>query len=56
MDETDYFNQEEWGLEVDELTKALVSLNEGRNLDCWPLGSFGWKDADLEPSGCTGIP
>lgn len=37
------------------LREALVSRNEGRNLDCWPLGSFGWKHADLDPGGCTGI-
>lgn len=22
---------------------------------CWGLCSFGWKDADLDPEGCTGI-
>lgn len=40
---------------VAEIRGALRERNEGRNLDCWPLCSFGWKDADLEASGCTGI-
>jgi hypothetical protein len=34
---------------------ALKAQDEGRNPRCWPLVSFGWKDADLEASGCTGI-
>ena len=38
-----------------QLRGALLERNMGRELDCWPLGSFGWKDADLEPEGCTGI-
>lgn len=38
-----------------QLREQLVALNEGRNLNCWPLGSFGWKDADLADEGCTGI-
>lgn len=37
------------------LKELLVNLSNGRNDKCWPLGSFGWKDADLEDSGCTGI-
>lgn len=40
---------------VKAIRAALVERNGGRNLDCWPLCSFGWKDADLEASGCTGI-
>ena len=43
---------------LDELKIALMrheADHGGRNSDCWPLGSFGWKDADLEASGCTGI-
>jgi hypothetical protein len=55
MDEVEYFAQEQWGQDFDTLTKELIALNECRNLDCWPLGSFGRKDADLDPEGCTGI-
>ena len=55
MDEVEYFAQEQWGHDYDELFKELQKLNEGRNLDCWPIISFGWKDADLDPNGCTGI-
>lgn len=40
---------------VGELEADIRKLNEGRNLRCWPLCSFGWKDADLDPGGCTGI-
>lgn len=39
----------------DKLEEEIKKLNQGRNLDCWPLCSFGWKDADLDPTGCTGI-
>jgi hypothetical protein len=39
----------------DKLEAAIIDLNEGRNLKCWPLCSFGWKDADIEATGCTGI-
>ncbi len=28
---------------------------EGEIGGCWGLCSFGWKDADLDPEGCTGI-
>jgi hypothetical protein len=35
--------------------KALKEQDEGRNSSCWPLVSFGWKDADLDAEGCTGI-
>jgi hypothetical protein len=38
-----------------KLEAAIVALNDGRNLRCWPLCSFGWKDADLDAEGCTGI-
>lgn len=55
MDENEYFANLQWKKDFEEIEKAIKSLNEGRNLDCWPLCSFGWKDADLEPSGCTGI-
>jgi len=44
-----------WGVLQDKLTKVLLELNEGRNLNCWPLGSFGRKDADIDPEGCCGI-
>jgi len=40
---------------VAKLEAALKAMNEGRNESCWPLVSFGWKDADLDPEGCTGI-
>lgn len=43
------------GYDHANLEDAVKALNEGRNLDCWPLCSFGWKDADLDPCGCTGI-
>jgi hypothetical protein len=45
-------------IEVDlgKLRDVLRGINEGRNLDsCFDVVSFGWKDADLDPSGCTGI-
>ena len=41
--------------EWEQLELAIKDLNNGRNLDCWPLCSFGWKDADIDPTGCTGI-
>ncbi len=40
------------------LEKAILSLAEShghKNDGCFPLYSYGWKDADLEPWGCTGI-
>jgi len=40
---------------VGRLEKELIEYNEGRNQKCWPLNSFGWKDADLDPEGCSGI-
>ena len=43
---------------ADDLEKAILSLAEShghKNSDCFPLYSYGWKDADLEPWGCTGI-
>jgi hypothetical protein len=40
---------------VGDLEKALKAQNEGKNQRCWPLVSFGWKDADLDPEGCCGI-
>ena len=49
------FLTEEYQEILGVVRKALLELNEGRELGCWPLGSFGWKDADLEPEGCTGI-
>lgn len=39
----------------DDLVAAIKAFDEGRNLECWPLCSFGGKDADLDPEGCTGI-
>jgi hypothetical protein len=40
---------------VGRLEKELIEHNEGRNKECWPLNSFGWKHADLDPEGCCGI-
>jgi hypothetical protein len=37
------------------LEAALQKLDTGRNQGCWPLLSFGGKEADLDHSGCTGI-
>jgi hypothetical protein len=37
------------------VSELVRTQNDGRNLNCWPVLSFGWKDADLEPGGCTGI-
>ena len=39
----------------EKLECALKERNEGRNPNCFSLVSFGWKDADLDPEGCTGI-
>jgi len=41
-----------------KLCVAISELDEGRNtgeLRCFPIASFGGKDADLNPEGCTGI-
>jgi len=43
---------------LDKVEAALIDLGAAcgnKNASCFPLGSFGWKDADLTPSGCTGI-
>lgn len=40
---------------ISGVKEALEGQNEGRNSSCWPLVSFGGKDADLHASGCTGI-
>ena len=41
---------------VEAMKTALKESGlEGRNHECWPILSFGWKDADLNPEGCTGI-
>lgn len=58
MDEMHYFEMEEtaaMGRFLQDITNAVVKRNEGRNRSCWPVLSFGGKDADLEPGGCTGI-
>lgn len=55
MNEVDYFSDLQWRKDFEEIEKAIKALNEGRSLDCWPLCSFGGKDADLFPWGCTGI-
>ena len=46
---------DDWGQFEQWFTKAMLDLNEGRNLKCFPLISFGYKDADLLPEGCSGI-
>lgn len=43
------------GYEHADLEDAVKALDEGRNKDCFSVLSFGGKDADLEPCGCTGI-
>lgn len=43
------------GAWVKMVEDALKARNGGRNQNCWPLVSFGWKDADLDPAGCCGI-
>lgn len=40
---------------VDELENELKKLSSPHNRDCWKLCSFGWKDADLDATGCQGI-
>jgi hypothetical protein len=55
MDEVEYFAQEQWGYDYDQLLKEIKNLEECLNHDCWPIISFNGKDADLEPWGCTGI-
>ena len=55
MDEIEYFANEDWDETFDGVVAALNKQNEGRNKDCFPLASFGWKGADLDPEGCTGI-
>jgi len=40
---------------IDSIETALRDKDDGRNAAGWPLGSFGGKDADLEPEGCAGI-
>lgn len=39
----------------EKLLAAIKAMDEGRNPSCWPILSFGGKDADLDPGGCTGI-
>ena len=46
---------DDWGQFEGQFAKAMLDLNEGRNLDDYPLISFGGKDADLLPEGCSGI-
>ena len=50
-----YLCLDEQRADLARLRKSLISNNQGRNLNCWPLGSFGWKHADCDPCGCTGI-
>ena len=48
----------DYAVVADDLEKAILSLAEShghKNFHCFPLYSYGWKDADLEPWGCTGI-
>jgi hypothetical protein len=54
----EYVRQEEFAALsrcVAVVLEALRALDEGRNRDCWPVLSFGGREADLEPDGCTGI-
>ena len=51
----DYWDQQTYDQIFEGLEKALKAQNMGRNRECFPLVSFGWKDADLDPEGCTGI-
>ena len=46
---------DDWGQFEGQFARAMLDLNEGRNLDHYPLISFGGKDADLDPEGCSGI-
>ena len=59
LDPDRYFRSQELeavGEMVAALEEALKAYpDQGRNRECWPLLSFGWKDADLDPEGCTGI-
>lgn len=43
--------------EFDEgrLVAAIAKLDDGRNGACFPVLSFGGRDADLTGGGCTGI-
>jgi hypothetical protein len=41
------------GRYIDKITARLEETNRGRCGDY--IYSFGWKDADLDPRGCTGI-
>lgn len=43
-----------------ELTEKLVAAIQAQqdnrhNKGCWPVAAFGWKDADLDAEGCSGI-
>jgi len=40
---------------VDLVKKRLRARSDGRNHEDWPVMSFGGRDADLDPGGCTGI-
>lgn len=58
LDPDKYIQSEEESA-ISQMVNALENAlrnhpNHGRNQDCW-LYSFGWKDADLDPEGCTGI-
>lgn len=38
-----------------EFSADSFLMKEQHSRGCWGLCSFGWKDADLDPEGCTGI-
>lgn len=37
------------------IARRIRSKSTGRNHECFPVYSFGGRNADLEPEGCTGI-
>lgn len=45
----------EFGERAAKLEVALKDLDQGKRSDAYPLVHFGWKDADLDPEGSTGI-
>src|SRR5262252_8149868 len=58
MNEVEYHNMQESaeiGKFMDALIAAVRQRDQGRNQKCWSVLSFGGKDADLDPEGCTGI-
>jgi hypothetical protein len=48
------YAEESYDKDYEELVKRFKK-ESNKNERCWPIYSFGWKDADLDPEGCTGI-